>query len=205
MSSKSYFSIASSYDDDEKTGDESISRQICSYTSSLSAIQDLLGFESSIKPNFLTINAAYRYTFGDGLKCDCASGHSHLTLIVRVRGLGDDRIGIVLQNGQEVVETILPQAPDGHYSHKTWEKSRWHIMKRMLICLYVYDRYKDMKRLKRLVQRPLHVYMLGSIMGKVLDLQKWIMLHNAQRKSRRLAFCGEQDDEVDMLMKKEIS
>jgi hypothetical protein len=59
-------------------------------------------------------------------------------LIVRVRGLADDQIGIVLQSAGNPIKNILPQVPKPRYSYRTWRDSRWHHIRRMLLCLYVY-------------------------------------------------------------------
>lgn len=157
-------------------------------------MQDLLVFESQIERKFLTTNAVYKYTCGNA-KCDLRCGVPHLTLIVRVRGLADDQIGIVLQSAGKPLENILPQVPKGRYSYRTWRNSRWHIIRRMLLCLYVYYIYGDMRRIYRLTSRPLHVYVLGGVMGRVLDLQKRFLLANSSEQ---------EDDEPDMLLAKEF-
>jgi hypothetical protein len=58
-------------------------------------MQDLLFFDSQIGRRGLPLGAAYRYTCGS-TECNFTCGVPHLTLIVRVRGLADDQIGIIL-------------------------------------------------------------------------------------------------------------
>ncbi len=157
-------------------------------------MHDLLFFESQIERKFLTTNAVYRYTCGS-TNCGFTCGVPHLMLIIRVRGLADDQIGIVLQSAGEPIEIILPQVPKPRYSYRTWRNSRWHIIRRMLLCLYVYYTYGDMQRIRRLITRPLHVYVLGGIMGRVLDLQKRFLLVNPGKP---------EDREPDVLLAKEI-
>ena len=65
----------------------------------------------------------------------------------------------------------------------------------MLLCLYVFYTYGDMQRICRLTTRPLHVYILGGIMGRVLDLQKRFLLANPDKL---------EDREPDMVLEKEI-
>jgi hypothetical protein len=160
----------------------------------LQVMQDLLFFDSQIERKFLTTNAVYKFTCGNA-GCGFTCGVPHLMLIVRVRGLADDQIGIVLQSPENPIENILPQVPKPRYSYRTWRNSRWHIIRRMLLCLYVYYMYGDMQRICRLTKRPLHVYILGGVMGRVLDLQKRFLIANPSRP---------EDPEPDMLLAKEI-
>ncbi len=157
-------------------------------------MHDLLFFESQIERNFLTTNAAYRYTCGN-TNCGFTCGVPHLMLIVRVRGLADDQVGIVLESAGERIENFLPQVSKPRHSYKAWRNSRWYIIRRMLFCLYVYYIYGDMQRICRLTTRSLHAPFLGAIMGRVLDLQKRFLLVNPSKP---------EDCELDMLLAKEI-
>jgi hypothetical protein len=80
------------------------------------------------------------------------------------------------------MENTIPQ---GRHSYRTWRNSRWQTVRRMLLCLHIYYKYRDMQeagqhgakstseqRVWRLVSRPLYVCVLGGVMGKVMDLQK---------------------------------
>jgi hypothetical protein len=93
----------------------------------------------------------------------------------------DDKIGIILHTDGDPIESMLPPPPEGQqYSYKTWRNARFHVMRRMFFYLYAYDTYGNkataIKRIIRLVSKPLYVYAFGFVMGKVLDLQKWFML-----------------------------
>ena len=141
-------------------------------------MQDLLSFDSQIEREFLTINTLYRYTCGDA-NCKFSCGVPHLTLVVRVRGLADDQIGIVLHSaGKAIVNNILPKPEELEYSYKTWRDSRWHIIRRMVLCLHVYYLYGDLHRIYILTARPLHNHIFIGVMGKILNLQKWVFQVN---------------------------
>ncbi|KIV98524.1 uncharacterized protein PV09_09662 [Verruconis gallopava] len=192
---------ASSVDDriSEGSSQPSIIMESCLPGNNFSQVmQDLLLFESQIERRFLTTNAVYRYTCGN-TNCGFTCGVPHLMLIVRVRGLADDQVGIILQSAEKPIENILPQVPKPRYSYRTWRNSRWNIIRRMLLCLFVYYTYGDMQRICRLTTRPLHVCVLGGIMGRVLDLQKRFLLANPEPEYRK-----PQDRERDMLLAKEI-
>jgi hypothetical protein len=75
-------------------------------------MQGLLYFESQIESRFVTLDAVYRYTCGR-VECSFNCGVPHLEVVVRVRGLLDDQIGIILQAGGRPVENILPQGGGG--------------------------------------------------------------------------------------------
>ena len=156
-------------------------------------MRDLLYFDARIGREFRTSDAVYKYTCGK-TDCDFSCGVPHLSIIVRVRGLADDRIGIRLDTACNSIDKILPQAPGGRYSYRTWRNSRYHIIRRMLLCAYIYYMRGDLQRIMRLVSKPLHVYMLGFVMGRVLDLQ------------RRLALGGfyELDDDKSIMLAKEF-
>jgi hypothetical protein len=171
--SKSRITIeVSSVDDEIFEGSPPFIIESCLPGNNFSQVMhDLLFFESQIERKFLTTNAIYKYTCGNN-NCNFACGVPHLVLIIRVRGLADDQIGLVLQSAGKPVENILPQIPKGRYSYRTWRNSRWQVIRRMLLCLYVYYRYGDMQRICRLVSRPIYVCVLGGVMGRVMDLQK---------------------------------
>jgi hypothetical protein len=115
----------SSVDDELFEGSPSFNIESCLPGNNFSQVMhDLLFFESQIELKFLTTNAVYRYTCGStncGFTCDVP----HLMLMVRVRGLADDQIGIVLQSGGKSIENTLPQVPKGRHSYRTWRNSRW--------------------------------------------------------------------------------
>lgn len=166
-------------------------------------MHDLLFFESEIERKFVTTNAVYRFTCGDtncGFKC----GVPHLMLIIKVRGLADDQIGIILQSEGKSIANILPQVPAGRYSYRTWRNSRWQTVRRMLLCLYVYYRYGDMERIGRLVSRPLYVCSLGGLMGKVMDVQKQFLPDLQKRLLLARPGQLDEDDELEPLLAKEF-
>jgi hypothetical protein len=135
----------------------------------------------------------YRYTYGR-TGCSFTCGVLYLEIIVRVRGLLDDKIRIILQTGRTPVENILPRVPQGKYSYRTWRNSRFYIIQRMLLCLHEYYMYGNTRRISRLASKPLHVYILGCVMGKVLDLQRHFFLETRIKE----------DDESRWLLPKEI-
>jgi hypothetical protein len=194
--SKSRITIeASSVDDEIFEESPAFTVESCLPGNNFSQVmRDLLFFESQIERKFLTTNAIYNFTCGS-TECGFTCGVPHLMLIVRVRGLADDRMGIVLQSGGKSIENILPQVPSGRHSYRTWRNSRWQMVRRMLLCLYVYYRYGDMQRICRLVSRPLYVFALGGVMGKVMDLQKRFLLASPSKP---------EDREPDMLPVKEV-
>lgn len=157
-------------------------------------IQDLLLFENQIGRRFLTSDAVYKYTCGR-TDCNFTCGVPHLMMIVRVRGLADDQIGIILHTAGKAILNILPQDPRGRYSYRTWRNSRFHIIRRMVLCSYLYYRYGDIQRITRLASKPLRVYVFGYVMGKVLDLQKRFLLGNPYKL---------EDEESEKLLPKEF-
>ena len=134
------------------------------------------------------------YTCGR-MNCNFTCGVPHLMIIVRVRGLADDQIGIILQSAKRPIENILPQVPKGRYSYRTWRNSRSCIIRRMLLCLYVYYTYGDIQRVSRLASRSLHACVLGRAMGRVLDFQKRFLLQNTD---------AVESSEEEMLLSKEF-
>ena len=98
-------------------------------------------------------------------------------MIIRVRGLLDDKIRIILSTTEGTIENLLP-ASRGHYTYRTWRNSRHHIIRKMLKCLFRYYMYGDFQRIIRLVSKPLRVQKLGCVMGEILDLQKRYILRN---------------------------
>jgi hypothetical protein len=140
-------------------------------------IRDLVLFESRIRNTFIICNERYQYGCGD-TDCNSSCGVPHLTLIVKVRGMPDDRVGIILDTNGGSIERMLPQAPNRRYSDQTWRNSRFYVMRRLFLCLYYHDTFSNMdkdratRNIIRLMSKPLHVYPFGFVMGKVLDLQK---------------------------------
>ena len=157
-------------------------------------MQDLLFFKSQIERRFLTLDAVYRYTCG---RTDCNFTYKvpHLMIIVRVRGLANDQIGMILQTVGNPIKNILSQLSSGRYSYRTWRNSRFHIIRRMLLCLNEYYTYGNTQRISQLVSKPLHIHVLSCIMGKVLDLQKRFLL-----KGTGIL----EDDETERLLPKEF-
>jgi hypothetical protein len=86
----------------------------------------------------------------------------------------DDKIGIILHTDRDSIENMLPPAPEGQYSYKTWKNARFSVMRRIFLCLYVYDMYSNkatvIKSIRKLISRPLGIFVFGSLMGKVLNL-----------------------------------
>jgi len=173
-------------------------------------LKELLLFDSRIERKFLTSDAVYKYTCGDA-DCKFTCEVPHLWMVVRVRGLKDDQIGIILNIPGKQIENILPIVPGGRYSSRTWRNSRFHTIRRMLLCLYIYYNYGDIQsdvdqwrlavgsqwrgtqnaafqtramreRIIYQVSKPLHAYTLGCVMGKLLDLQKRFLFFGSPSK-----------------------
>lgn len=157
--------------------------------------QDVLLFDSQIARRFTTSDAVYKFTCGKR-DCDFSCGVPHLSIVIRVRGQADDEIGVRLQTAHDSVKNILPKVPKGRYSYKTWRNSRFHIVRRMLLCSYAYYIHGDFPRILRLVKKPLHVYILGGLTGHVLDFARNFVVKSSYEPS---------DEESDMLLSKEYS
>ena len=67
----------------------------------------------------------------------------------------------------------------------------------------MYYYYGDMQRICRLTTRPLHVYVLGGIMGKVMDLQKRF-LPDLQKRLLLASQPNVEDSEPEILLAKEF-
>jgi hypothetical protein len=184
--SKSCISIeASSVDDENSEASPAFTIESCLPGNYFSKVmQDLLFFESQIERKFVTTNALYKFTCGN-TECGFTCGVPHIMLVVRVGGLADDRVGIIIQSGGKSIKNILPQAPKGRHSSRTWRNSRWQIVRRMSLCLYVHYKYGDMQRICRLVSKPFHVCVLEAVMGKVMDLQKGFLLAKSGKPEDR--------------------
>ena len=73
----------------------------------------------------------------------------------------------------------------------------------MLLCSYVYYKYGDMQRICRLTTKPLHVYVLGGVMGKVMNVQKQF-LPDLQKRLLLASQPNIEDDEPEILLAKEF-
>jgi hypothetical protein len=138
-------------------------------------VRNLLDFDPKFDHKFMTSDTRYQFGCND-TNCKYTCKVPHLTLIVRARGLPDDKIGIILHIDGKYIENMLPPVPVRRYSYKRWENSRFQLIRRMLICLY-YEYGNDPPKTKiqkiiRVVSKPIHVYGFGCVMGRVLDLQK---------------------------------
>lgn len=183
-----------------KDGPDLLSMEVCLRGNNVfHAMRQLLLFESKIPKNFTSINAQYRATCGQN-RCESACQVPHLTLDIKVTGADDDRIGLTLESHGTMrrIENILPQVPNGHYSCRTWRNSRWHVVLRMLLCLNVHYLYGNTQHIQRLIERPLHVYMMGGLMSRVLDIQQWLLLP-------AIGGCAEEiSEEEKLLLEKEF-
>lgn len=125
--SKSCITVEASSIDDEmsmRSSSQPLEMESCLPGNNfLRVAHDLLSFETQIERRFLTANAIYRFTCGK-TGCGFTYGVPHLALIIRVRGLANDQIGLILQSSGKVVENILPQVPKPRYSYRTWRNSR---------------------------------------------------------------------------------
>lgn len=72
-------------------------------------MEDLLFFDSQIERKFLTADAVYRFSCGTA-ECEFTYGVPHLMLIVRVRGLADDQVGIVSETAGAIIETLYDES-----------------------------------------------------------------------------------------------
>jgi hypothetical protein len=85
---------------------------------------ELLLFESKLARKPYAANHVYEYQWSN---VDC------ITMIVKMRGQGDDHIGITLNT---------PKGPFGYLiraqEYKTWKKSRFLIVQRMWRCFNIY-------------------------------------------------------------------
>ncbi|KIV98352.1 uncharacterized protein PV09_09810 [Verruconis gallopava] len=143
-------------------------------------LYELLIFDSQISPKFSTADATYSYTCGN-LDCNFTCGVPHLMIVVRVKGQIDDQIGIILRSTKWSTYNILRPDQGDTYSFKAWRNSRFFIIRRMLLCLQVYNKYRDMNRVARIAARPFQAHVIGYIMGKVLNVQKALFMDNLYR------------------------
>jgi hypothetical protein len=140
-------------------------------------IRDLILFESRIRNTFISCNERYQYRCGD-IDCNYSYRVPHLTLVVQVRGMPNNRISIILHTDRDPIKNILPRAPNRRYSNQTWRNSRFHMIRRLFLCLYYHDTFRNRDRdratrnIIQLISKPLHIYTFGFVIGKVLDLQK---------------------------------
>ena len=150
----------------------------------IQVMQDLLSFDSRLPRTFSNFNGIYKLTCGK-TACNFTCGVPHITLVVRIRGTSDDQIGIVCQSVDRAFGNMLPKGPNRQHDCDTWRRSRWHILRRIFLCLVEYYLHGDMQRIYRLASKPLHRHHVqGRMLGKVLDFQKQFLMQQTRMDSR---------------------
>ena len=167
-------------------------------------MRQLFFFDSQIKPSITELNAIYKWTCGK-LDCKLDCQVPHLMLIIRIGWGAEDQVGIIHQSAANgALVNLAPLDPRKCGTYKAWERARWHIVRRLLVCLMVHYANGDGERIRRHLSKPIPVYALGRITSKLLDLQKRMLLAKSGFEVGELESYMEQHeegDDLDVLLK----